>query len=150
LKLTAEQYLEAAQERIEEAKRLHEDRYYGYSHYTSGLAVECVFRAYAVRNGAPFEGRHDLIKWFELARFDNLVAQSRHEKVSAAYGVVTTQWNSAHRYYSVDYLGAYFRNARLDRGIKGDPLKELSRRILESAVELVTEGKLRWTSWKQP
>ena len=105
-----------------------------------------MFRAYAVRNGALFDGRHDLNKWFALARFDEVSDPSRSESVAAAYNIVAFQWNSTQRYYSEGFLRAHFRNNRFDRGIKGNVVKELTRRIVEAAFEVVTEGKLRWMS----
>jgi HEPN domain-containing protein len=149
MKLTADEYRRAALDHVDEARLLYEENRYVLAHYIAGLAVECIFRAYAVRNGEPFEGRHDLSKWFELARFDEVIAASRSETVSAAYNVVVTQWSSTQRYYSDGFLRAYFRNAHLDRGIKGDAVKELTRRIIEAALEVVTEGKVRWTIWSR-
>ena len=144
MKLTADEYFQASQDHIEEARILLNEGRYAFSHYTAGLAVECMFRAYAVRYGAAFDGRHDLSKWFELARFDQVSDPSRLESIAAAYNRVTLQWNSSQRYYSEGFLKAYFRNKELDRGIKGNAVKELTRRIVESAFEVVTEGKLRW------
>lgn len=144
MRLTADEYRLAALDHIDEARLLYDERRYVLTHYVAGLAVECMFRAYAVRNGVPFDARHDLRQWFISARFDEVIARSRAETVSASYNTVVTQWNSAQRYYSTGFLRAYFRNARLDLGIKGDVVKELSRRIVEAALEVVTEGILRW------
>ena len=149
MKLTADEYYHAAFDHVDEARLLYEERRYVLSHYIAGLAVECLFRAYAVRNGEPFDGRHDLSKWFELARFDEIIVPSRLETISASYNIVVTQWNSTQRYYSDGFLRAYFRNARLDRGIKGDVVKELARRVVEAALEVVTEGRLRWKTWNK-
>lgn len=146
MKLTADEYFQASQDHVEEARLLLNERRYAFSHYTAGLAVECMFRAYSVHNGAAFDGRHDLNKWFALARFDEVIDQSRSESVAAAYNTVAFQWNSTQRYYSEGFLRAYLRDNRLDRGIKGSAVKELTRRIVEAAFEVVTEGKLRWMS----
>ncbi len=148
MRLTEETYFQAALDRADEARLLYDERRYVFAHYVAGLAVECTFRAYAVVNGEPFEGRHDLRRWFELARFDEVIAPPRLEDVSVAYNVIVTQWNSTQRYYSAGLLHAYFRNAQLDRGIKGDAVKELSRRAVVAALEVVTEGKLRWNIWR--
>ncbi len=145
MKLTADEYFQASQDHIEESRLLLNEGRYAFSHYAAGLAVECMFRAYAVRNGAAFDGRHDLSKWFELARFDGVSDPSRLERIAAAYNIVALQWNSTQRYYSEGFLRAHFRNNRFDRGIKGNVVKELTRRIVEAAFEVVTEGKLRWT-----
>ena len=41
-------------------------------------------------------------------------------------------------------MRAMFKRRKLDRGIRGDPLKELSRRIYDAAMEIVTLGTQRW------
>ena len=149
MKLTADEYYQAALDHIDEARLLYDENRYVLAHYVAGLAVECMLRAYAVRNGEPFEGRHNLSKWLELARFDEVIATSRREIVSSSYNVVVTQWNSTQRYYSDGFLRAYFRNAHLNRGIKGDAVKELTRRIAEAAFDVLNEGKVRWTIWSR-
>lgn len=149
MKLTADECYLAALDHVDEAQLLYDGNKYVLAHYVAGLAVECMFRAYAVRNGEPFEARHDLNKCLELARFDDVIAPSRSEAVAASYSVVVTQWNSTQRYFSDGFLKAYFRNAGLNRGIKGDPVKELTRRIVEAASIVVTEGRVRWTIWSK-
>lgn len=149
MKLTADECYRAAQDHAEEAQLLYDESRYVLAHYAAGLAVECMLRAYAVRNGAEFDGRHDLRKWFELARFDEVITQSHSESVLFAYNVVFIQWNSTQRYYSDGFLRASFRNARLDRGIRGDFVKELTRRITEAALVVVNEGTEQWKNWKK-
>ena len=149
MRLTADEYYRAAQDHAEDAQLLYDEGRYVIAHYVAGLAVECMLRAYAVRNGAMFDGRHDLNKWFELARFDEVITEPRLETVSFAYNVVFIQWNSAQRYYSDVLLRALFRNTRLDRGIRGDAVKELTRRIVEAALLVVGEGTAQWKNWKK-
>lgn len=146
MKLTADEYFQASQDHIEEARLLLNEDRYAFAHFTAGLAVECTFRAYAVRNGEAFDARHDLRNWFILARFDEVTDPSRSESIAAAYDVVALQWNSTQRYYAEGFLRAHFRNNRFDRGVKGNVVKELTRRLVEAALEVVTEGKLRWMS----
>ena len=142
MKLTAAEYFLASQDHIEEARILLNEGRYTYLHFTAGLAVECMFRAYAVRNREVFNARHDLRNWFILARFDEVTDPSRSESIATAYDVVALQWNSTQRYYAESFLRAHFRNNQFDRGIKGNVVKELTRRLVEAALEVVTEGKL--------
>lgn len=144
MKLTADEYYRAAQDHAEEARILYDEGRYAFAHYVAGLAVECMFRAYAVRNGASFDGRHDLRKWLELARFDEVITEAHLEAASFAYNTVIVQWSSTQRYYSDGFLRAFFRNTRLDRGIRGDAMKELTRRIVDAAFVVVQEGIARW------
>lgn len=144
MRVTAESYFHAAQDHVEDASILWGRGRFVLAHYVAGLAVECMFRAYAVRHLTAFDARHDLRQWFEAARFDEVVAKKRLVSIEAAYSTVATQWNSTQRYYSIEILRAYFRDAQINRGIKGDAVKELSRRIVEAALEIVTEGVLRW------
>ncbi len=148
MKLTADEYYQAAQDHVGAARLLYDESRYTLAHYIAGLAVERLFRAYAVRNGEPFDGRHDLRKWFELARFDEVITEPRLAVVSSAYSLVFVQWSSTQRYYSDSFLRAFFRNSRLDRGIKGSAVKELTRRIIEAALIVINEGTVQWKNWK--
>ncbi len=149
MKLTADEYYQAAQDHAEEARLLYDEGRYAFAHYVAGLAVECMFRAYAVRNGAAFDGRHDLRKWLELARFDEVITEAHLEATSFACNIVIVQWNSTQRYYSEDFLKAFFRNTHLDRGIRGNSVKELTRRVVDAAFVVVQEGIGQWKKWKK-
>ncbi len=70
---TAKNYYGAALERIADADLLHAEGHYPFAMYASGLAVECLLRAFRLLNDPSFDERHDLWqlnskKLYEAAR----------------------------------------------------------------------------------
>src|SRR5262245_18567646 len=68
MQFTGEEYYQAAIERMRQARELHGSREsYALAMYCSGLAVECILRAYRWRIEPSFEGRHDLDDLFKAS-----------------------------------------------------------------------------------
>jgi hypothetical protein len=59
--LRSDSYYTAARDRIREAQFLHEHRYDVLSMYVSGLAGECILRAFRLLKDPTFDERHDLM-----------------------------------------------------------------------------------------
>jgi len=67
----AENYYKAAFERIEDANLLHKAEHYPFAMYASGLAVECLLRAFRVLVDPTIDARHDLLMlWKKTALAD--------------------------------------------------------------------------------
>lgn len=61
MRFTGEEYYRAALERMRQAREIHNSgASYALAMYVSGLAVECILRAFRWQNDRLFEGRHDL------------------------------------------------------------------------------------------
>lgn len=146
MKFTAEAYRDAALEHVDSARELLNQKRFALANYAAGLSVECIFRAYSFRFDQSFDCRHDLQAWYDVARFDNIVPSSQKEAVAAAQGIMITHWTNSQRYCSLKFLRAYFKLAGLDRGIRGDFVKELTRRTVDAAYVLVTLGSLQWNN----
>jgi hypothetical protein len=146
MKFTAEAYHEASLEHVDSARELLDQNRFALANYTAGIAVECTFRAYAFRFDKSFDCRHDLKVWYDAAKFDGIVPSTQRETIAAAQGIICTHWSNSQRYCSVKFLGAYFKLAGLDRGIRGDFIKELTRQTVEAAFEIVTLGDRQWKS----
>ena len=159
---TAEEYYEAATERIRQASETHEaGKRYALAMYCSGLAVECMLRAIRWQKDSSFEGRHDLSELFRASGFHEIhegrawkKRRSEEEITRSATGireamiVVSTLGNNNLRYASEASLRAYLRrNGRL-RGIRGDALKKNSSDLLNAAQVLVREGTELW-NWRR-
>ena len=144
MKFTGEAYYEAALEHVDTSRELLNLQRYALANYTAGVAVECIFRAYSYRYDKIFDCRHDLRAWYDAARFDNIVPELKRSEISAALSVVTTHWANSQRYCSVRSLRAYFKLAQLDRGLRGDLVKELCRRTVDASFEIVTLGDRQW------
>ena len=141
---TAEVYRIASQEHITAAVELHEAGRYVLAHYVAGMAVECLLRAYRFRRDKRFDERHDLRELFRAARFDEAIPEERRTQIVAALTEVIRRWNNDFRFRSEASLRVYLKVGQLDRGIRGNVLKESSRRIVNAASTLIELGVNRW------
>jgi len=139
----AEMYKEAAREHTTLAVELHAAGRYVMAHYVSGLAVECILRAYQYRVSPVFSGRHDLQALYRDAQFASFVSPGEEQKVTAALTEVARRWSNSHRYRSERALRLFLRRANL--GQTGKFVRESSRRIVDAAIVIVDQGVLKWT-----
>ncbi|MGI4789760.1 MAG: hypothetical protein ACRYFS_13030 [Janthinobacterium lividum] len=146
MRFTAEAYREASLEHVDSARELFDQKRFALANYIAGVAVECIFRAYSLRLNRNFDCRHDLKAWYDAAKYDNIVPNDRREIISLSEGIIYTHWSNSHRYCSVKFLSAYFKLAGLDRGVRGNFVKELTRQTVEAAFEIVTLGDRQWNS----
>jgi len=146
MKLSVDQYLEASRYRMETARRLHDQQRFSGAIYFAGVAVECLLRAYILRKDPTFDERHDLSDMFKRSELADFVHSGERQDVSAWLGTVWARWKNSYRYASDDRLRTEFKGLKHDRGVKGDPLKENSRMVIEAALQLRTLGEKRWTS----
>ena len=146
--IVADTYRRAALERAHEAYELHEREAYGLAHYVAGLAVECMLRAYRVRDDPQFDARHDLKQLCKAASFYQFIPEDDETqvKMSAAVNEVARRWRNNHRYRDDLELRHWLKDAGLDQGVKGDLLKASSRQIVNAALEVVAVGGRRWNS----
>lgn len=141
---TADVYRAAAEEHVTAARELHEVGQYVLSHYVAGLAVECLFRAYRFRFDPEFDARHDLYALYRAARFDVFIPERMKPEMSAPLSEMFTRWRNDYRFRSAASLRAHLRKAEMNRSIKGDFVKESSRRIVEAAFRIVNLGVSLW------
>jgi hypothetical protein len=144
VEFTADVYRAVALERAGALRGLYEDEEFGLAIYTAGLAVESIFRAYRTLFDPEFSSRHNLSELAKEARFSEVVPERLREKYAADLGAVVARWSNNHRYRPEATMRRYLKKAKLDRGIKGDFLKENARRIVNAALSLVTLGDQLW------
>lgn len=141
-------YLEAAQERRDEAWQLYVGCRYGGSLYLTGVAVECLLWAYRTRRGEPFEARHDLMSLYRQSGLLDFINERNRERMAVALGDVWARWKNNLRYASEPRLRAQLKARELDRGIKGDALKFNARAAWDSASYVIAMGVSAWDSQK--
>jgi hypothetical protein len=117
---------------------------YVLAHYVAGLSVECLFRAYRLRTDRAFDERHDLWVLAKTSGFLGICPAQSRPKINAALGDVVSRWQNDHRYRSNESLQRFLRKKKLHIKIKGDFVKENSRRIVNAAFELVNLGASVW------
>lgn len=140
----AKSYFEAAQERINEAGILYQQQCFGLSIYVAGLAVECLFRAFRLLLDPHFEVRHDLSELLSISGLELLGSNANRRELAEATGVLFTRWKNDIRYASEKRLRRHYKWLKLDRGIRGDYLKENSRIVLFAAQKIVAVGSRQW------
>ena len=146
MKSTQETYRDAAMEHIASASDLWKAGFYVLANYISGLAVECILRAYATRLHPEQwdKADHKLESWYKEARFDLIVPDSKRQIIGTSIGEVRTNWENRQRYSSSSLLRAEFKYKKLDRGISGDFVKEITKNTLDAASEIVFLGDAQW------
>jgi hypothetical protein len=112
--------------------------------YLAGVATECVLRAFAVADSPEFDGRHDLSRLLKAATLERFVGEKQRETIASHLGTVWARWKNNYRYLGEDRLRTEIRQLHLDRGLKGDALKENARMTLESALAIVNKGTFQW------
>ncbi len=145
MKLLAVHYLEAAQERRDEAWHLYENGRYVGALYLTGVAVECLLRAYRVRRGLPFQARHNLIGLYQESGLMEFINERNRERLAADLGEVWSRWKNDYRYASEKRLRAEINRRERDRRTKGDLLKWNARIAWDSGSYVIATGVAAWT-----
>jgi HEPN domain-containing protein len=86
MRFRPEHYLEAAYERIDAARKLHNEQHYPEAVYFAGVAVECLLLAYKTRREPEFESRHDLRKLLKESGMADFIRHKELMKLSRASG----------------------------------------------------------------
>lgn len=144
MKLSGDDYMSGAAERVQAARVMYEGGRYVDALYLAGVAVECVLRAYAKEESDEFDGRHDLARLLKAATLEHFVGEKQRQSLSAALGEVWARWKNNYRYAPDPRLRSEVKRLQLDRGIKGDVLKENARISLEHALVIVNKGTFQW------
>jgi HEPN domain-containing protein len=153
-----EHYFRASLERIEQARLLYgQGSSYALSMYVAGLAVECLLRAFKLKRDPTFDERHDLLRLFHSCGMLDVDEAILHEQGlslhearrfvrerHAAVVAVCTLWANDYRFASEDRLRSHLKRIRLDRGVRGDYLKENTRKLLTAAGKLIDMGVAQW------
>src|SRR5207237_1962133 len=100
MQFTADLYKEAAREHLPVAAELYDSGRYVLANYVSGLAVECILRAYRVLREPAFDERHDLHELYRSSKFERILPETRIAEFAGHVGTVWVQWKNANRYRS--------------------------------------------------
>ena len=159
----ADDYYRAGIERMQQARQLFDDgESYALSMYCSGLAVECVLRAFRWLHIRTFDGRHDLRELFKVSRFIQIATETFQDcgyaeehnvseslRIHAAMTEVDALWMNNLRFVSESKHKRYlFELGRL-HGIKGDGNKRVALSLLIAAHVIVDQGALVWSLRKK-
>ena len=147
MKSTANGYFFAAREHLLRADEFfrseREDRDY-LTHYFSGLAVECVLRAYLRKQTDEFDSSHSLLHLAHRANFYDLVPVKKVEEYATIMAELTRRWNANHRYFSASDVKTHLHDLKADADQKGEQFRNNARYALVQATEIVRLGERKW------
>jgi len=132
-------YKNSAEENLQAANLCREGSYVA-SHYLSGLAAECILRAYRWRIDPSWHGRHALPRLYKAARFDHLLSSA--ERLS--FDLLVTRWSNEHRYFSSQQLTRFLNQIGATHNVRGDKLKDNARQMYNAAEAIVRTGVAKW------
>ena len=146
MEIGAAEYRAAAEEHLAAAAQCHVAGLHLTAHCLSGLAVECILRAYRWRLDDSWDGRHVLVRLYKAAQYDRIVPRASVEEATAKFGVIVDRWSNDHRYASPAKLLRRLNALDALRNAKGDKLKRNSREMYDAAAFIVELGLERWKS----
>jgi hypothetical protein len=144
VKCLPEHYYAAAQERWTQALLLRRADEWAIAMYVSGLAAECMVRAF-IPIRTEFDERHDLVRLLKVAEWE-LSADLRRRR-DTALNLVGALWDNAFRFASEERVRARLRQLGLNRGAdlhKGADFLKVRCVQLEEAASVVEIGRNSW------
>jgi len=144
MRIDAVDYFDAAKERLNEANLLYENERYSLALYVAGVAVESLLRAYIFRLEPKLEAAHDLELLLDASNLRKITTPSESQQVYTAIVKLYQRWKNDLRYTSNDRLRRRLKQQKLDRGIRGDFLKENCRIAIEKAKIILRVGAAKW------
>jgi len=144
MRIEAADYVNAARERLRNAHLLYDAAEYSFALYAAGVAVEALLRAYIFRLEPKLEAAHNLRMLFNASRLHAFIAHPEHKQIGTAVADLFKRWRNDLRYTSNDRLRRRLKKDKLDRGIRGDFLKENCRIAIEAATSVIKIGAPKW------
>jgi hypothetical protein len=144
MRIAPDDYLEAAWDRLTDANRLYIDQRYSFALYAAGLAVESMLRAYRTRVNPEFEERHDLPLLLHGSNLEQFVTPTERAAIFAAITFIFNRWKNDFRFASENRLKRHLKKLKLDRGIRGDFVKENCRICIEVVAKTIRIGVAKW------
>lgn len=157
----SEDYFRASAERRAEAYFLYEHGHYALAAYCAGVAVEAMLRGFIARETKQFDSRHDILdmaKRSGILRFNEEFMRRRRysddkvreeiQKLRTSVQEVCTLWDNGLRYASEERLRSHLKSIK-QLGSGSDPLRQATKRLLDSAGVIMNRGVQLWTQKKR-
>jgi len=144
MRIEASDYFVVAQERLSDAKLLYEEEHHSFALYAAGVAVESVLRAYIFRLDPKLEAAHNLKLLLKASQLRSVTTAAESLQIDAAILDLFERWRNDLRYTSNSRLRRRLKKQKLDRGIRGDYLKENCRLGIEVATIIINIGVAKW------
>jgi hypothetical protein len=153
-----EHYFQTAAQRMRQAQHLYrEGASFALAVYAGGVAVECLLRAFKARHDPTFDEKHDLLRLFLASGILDIDIQrlrangwtdsqidAHLRSLRVAVNEIYRVWANNYRFASEERLRSHLKKITGYQKIRGDYLKELSRRFLSSAQRFIDKGVVLW------
>ncbi len=159
MKIGKEEYFEASQERLKDAISLyraanHDQASYAACLYISGLAVECLARAYRAMLQLSFDDKHDIRRLFSPEIMEKMCPPKRNREFSDALNTIYLTWLNKYRYAPDNRLEALFKSQYQGTKIKGKSvqgsyLKFACMKVQDAMHTLFNIGVIEWKQLKK-
>lgn len=151
-RFTKTDYYDAALLRCEDFKYLRKNtksKSVIFALYCAGVAVECMLRAYMVKNNVEFDAKHDLEKLYLKSQMAMLLNQNEKEKISTAIRTINKFWKNDFRYTSEKRLKRILgHELAKDKPSFRDINKYFDKRytdIFKASEIIIKIGEEKWT-----
>lgn len=153
-----EHYFQTAMQRARQAQYLYrEGASFALAVYVGGLAVECLLRAFKGRRVPTLDERHNLVRLFAasgMLRLDRSKLRAKKwtegeidshmHSLQTAANEIFRVWANSYRFASEERLRSHLKEITGYQKIKGDYLKEQTRRFLNSVDKFMEKGLVLW------
>jgi len=108
------------------------------------VAVESLLRAYIVQLDPILEARHNLLLLLDESKLRQTVTANESQIVYDSVNTLSKLWKNDLRYTSNNRLRRRLKKNKMDRGIRGDFLKENCRIAIDLATTILRIGVAKW------
>jgi HEPN domain-containing protein len=144
MRIEAADYVNAARERLRNANLLYEAAEYSFALYAAGVAAESLLRAFIVLLEPKLETGHNLKLLWKASKLRFLVSSAEFVEIDATITKLFNRWRNDLRYTSNERLRRRLKKQKLDRGIRGDFLKENCRIAILATTTILKIGVAKW------
>ena len=144
MRIETSDYFIVAQERLSDANLLYKEERYSFALYAAGVAVESVLRAYIFRLDPKLEAAHNLKLLLKASKLRSVTTAAESLQIDTAILDLFERGRNDLRYTSNSRLRRRLKKQKMDRGIRGDYLKENCRLGIEVATIIINIGAAKW------
>jgi hypothetical protein len=141
----AQDYVQAARERMTQASLLRRSEHYALAMYVAGVAAESMLRAYHLSD-EEFDEKHDISQLYKRCDFGKLGDEAT-KRLRGPVETVHLLWQNRFRFFCEDRLRAHIKAlGQHQRGVYrgADFLKVRCKDLEDACVSVVTIGVERW------
>lgn len=147
-KFTSNDYYSAALLRNADLQHLRsEEKSIIFSIYCAGVTIECMLRAYIVKNTAEFDSKHDLMKLYEKSQIALVLTETEKEELLVAIKNANKIWKNDLRYTSDKRMNRLIGHemGRTKYKDVNKFVKGFYSEIFEATNLIITKGIEKWT-----